>query len=115
MTKHTHPLTRTAAALALCGLASLWPAWRPDPLQVVAVQAQPQQQKTEVDLVITGDSGTPPRYAVPDFVALTPDAAEAARALGQVLWDDLNFEREFYLIPRDTYATIPPARAAEQV
>ena len=116
MTKHTHPLTRTAAALAVCGLASLWPAaWRPGSLAVDAVKAQPQQQRTEVDLVITGDSGTPPRYAVPDFVALTPDAAEAARTLGQVLWDDLNFEREFYLIPRDTYATVPQARSAEQI
>src|SRR5678816_3056505 len=89
---------------------------------VVAILAQaPQtpapapQQPSEIQLVISGEPGTPPRYAVPDFVALTPDAAEAARTLGQVLWDDLNFEREFYLIPRDTYATIPPAQAAERV
>jgi TolB protein len=57
----------------------------------------------------------PPRYAVPPFVALTPDAAEVARTLGQVLWDDLNFEREFYLIPRDTYATVPVARTPDQI
>src|SRR6185503_1685289 len=25
------------------------------------------------------------------------------------LWDDLQFEHEFYLIPRDTYRTIPAA------
>jgi TolB protein len=68
-----------------------------------------------VSLVITGDPGTPPRYAAPDFVALTPDAAELARTIGQVLWDDLNFEREFYMIPRDTYATIPVARTPESV
>jgi TolB-like protein len=53
--------------------------------------------------------------AVPDFVALTPDAAEAARTIGQVLWDDLNFEREFYLIARDTYATIPAVQTIEQI
>ena len=29
--------------------------------------------------MISGDPGTPPRYAVPDFVALTPDAAEIAK------------------------------------
>ena len=68
---------------------------------------QPPQQPSEVGVVISGDPGTPPRYAVPDFVALTPDAAEIAKTIGQVLWDDLNFEREFYLIPRDTYATDP--------
>jgi TolB protein len=73
------------------------------------------QQPSEVAVVISGDPGTPPRYAVPDFVALSPDAAEIARTIGQVLWDDLAFEREFYLIPRDTYATVPAARSVEQI
>ena len=79
------------------------------------VPAASQQQPTDIAVVISGDPGTPPRYAVPDFVALTPDAADAAKTLGQVLWDDLNFEREFYLIPRDTYGSIPPARRPEDV
>src|SRR5215470_18667611 len=89
---------------------------------VVVVLAQaPQtpapapQQPSEIQLVISGEPGTPPRYAVPDFVALSPDVADAAKMLGQVLWDDLNFEREFYMIPRDTYATIPVARTPEEV
>ena len=76
---------------------------------------QAPQQPSEVELRITGEPGTPPRLAVPDFVALTPDAAEAARALGAVLWDDFNFEREFYLLPRDTYASVPVARRPEDV
>ena len=48
----------------------------------------------------------PPRLAVPDFIALSPDAETAAiaKTIGQVLWDDLNFEREFAFIPRDVYA-----------
>jgi TolB protein len=74
-----------------------------------------QQQPTDIAVVISGDPGTPPRYAVPDFIALTPDAADAAKTLGQVLWDDLNFEKEFYMIPRDTYGTIPASRSAEDV
>jgi TolB protein len=75
-----------------------------------------QQQPSEVELVIrSGSAGTPPRLAVPDFVATSPEAAEAARIIGQVLWDDLAFEREFYLIPRDTYATVPTARTVEQL
>jgi TolB protein len=78
--------------------------------------ARQGQQPSEVSTVISSDSpGTPPRYAVPDFVALTPDAADIAKTLGQVLWDDLNFEREFYMIPRDTYRSIPAARTPEQV
>src|ERR1043166_766974 len=73
------------------------------------------QQPSEIQLVISGEPGTPPRYAVPDFVALSPDVADVAKMLGQVLWDDLNFEREFYMIPRDTYATIPVARTESDV
>ena len=49
----------------------------------------------------------PPKIAVPDFIALTHRCREqvaAAKTIGQVLWDDLNFEREYYMIPRDTYA-----------
>ena len=80
-----------------------------------AASSQAQQQPSAIAVVISGDPGTPPRYAVPDFVALTPEAAEAAKTIGQVLWDDLNFEREFYLIPRDTYQSIPAARSPEPV
>ena len=73
------------------------------------------QQPSEVAVVISGDPGTPPRYAVPDFIPLTPDGAGLAKTISQVLWDDLAFEREFYLIPRDTYATIPTARSIDQI
>jgi TolB protein len=83
---------------------------------ILAGAARQAQQPSEISTVISSDSaGTPPRYAVPDFVALTPDAADIAKTIGQVLWDDLNFEREFYMIPRDTYGSVPPARTPEQV
>lgn len=105
----------TAAALvavaALVAIASVQSAPSPSP----AASQAPSQQPSEVAVVISGDPGTPPRYAVPDFVASGPDAAEIAKTLGQVLWDDLAFEREFYLIPRDTYATIPAARTPAQI
>lgn len=87
-------------------------------LTLAAHGQQPQQapqQPTDLAVVISGEPGTPPRYAVPDFVALSPDAADIGRTIGQILWDDLNYERELYLIPRDTYATIPQARAADQI
>src|ERR1700741_2690019 len=73
------------------------------------------QQPSEIELTISGDPGTPPRFAIPDFIAATPDAAGIAKTVTQVLWDDLNFEREFYLIPRDTYSTVPAVRAADQI
>ncbi len=75
--------------------------------------ASGQAQQDEVDLKIGGDVGRPPSFAVPDCLALTPDAAtaEAARTIAEVLWDDLEFEREFRMIPRDVYRTIPAARS----
>jgi TolB protein len=73
------------------------------------------QQPSEVAVVISGDPGTPPRYVVPDFVALDSESSDVAAAMGQVLWDDLDFEREFYLIPRDTYATVAVARTPDQI
>jgi len=84
---------------------------------LLSAQAAPQapQQPSEIELVISGEPGTPPRYAIPEFIAATPDAGDAAKSLTQVLWDDLNFEREFYLIPRDTYASIPAARTVDQI
>ena len=76
--------------------------------------AGPQQ---ELVLRITGDAGARPRFAVPDFIALTPDAetVAAAKTIGQVLWDDLAFEAEFDMIPRDTYASIPAARSLSEI
>ena len=67
--------------------------------------------QSEISLIISADAGAPPRYAVPDFITLTSDAetVAAAKIVSQVLWDDLEFEREFYTIPRDTYRTIPAA------
>ena len=77
----------------------------------------PTQQPTELSTTITSDPGSLPRYAVPDFIPLSPDAETVAiaKTIGQVLWDDLNFEREFALIPRDVYSTIPAARSLAEV
>ena len=48
---------------------------------------------------------------MPEFIALSTDAETVATAktISQVLWDDLNFEREFAFIPRDVYSSIPKA------
>ena len=85
------------------------------PLQTLppSQQEAPQRQQSEVELVIGESIGTQPRFAVPDFIALTdePETTELAQMLAEVLWNDLDFEREFYMIPRDTYNTIPSARS----
>ena len=85
--------------------------------QPPASQQPAPQQPTEVATAIAGDGGQPPRLAVPDFIALSADAETVAiaRIIGQVLWDDLNYEREFLFIPRDVYATIPKAASLAEI
>jgi TolB protein len=82
-----------------------------------APQQPRPQQPTEVELIIGELAGAPPKYAVPDFLALSNDreATEAARTIAEVLFADLEFEREFYLIARDTYRTIPRAGSIDDV
>ena len=79
---------------------------------------QPPKQPTTVELPpLTGEAGAQTRIAVPDLLALSSDkeTTEAARVISQVLWDDLNYEREFYMIPRDTYKSIPAAATIDTV
>src|SRR4029453_17480866 len=102
--------------LALAGCAALALTAQTQP--PAAPPQQPRsQQPTEIEVVINGAPGLPPKIAVPDFIPLSnePETVAAAKTIGEVLWDDLNFEREFYLIPRDTYRSIPQPTSADQV
>jgi TolB protein len=74
-------------------------------------QQSPAQQPSTIAVILTGDPGTAPRLAVPDFLALSADkeTQEIARTIGEVLWADLQYEREFYMLARDTYRSIPTA------
>lgn len=103
-----------AGAIALALLAAPG-AQQPPPSQ--QPPTPPPQQPSEIVTTISGEGGAPPRLAVPDFIALSPDAETTAiaKTIGQVLWDDLNYEREFAFIPRDTYASIPRATSFEDV
>lgn len=98
-------VTGLLGTLALAGAAQVAP---PQP---------PPRAQSEVEVIIGGEIGAPPRYAVPDLIPLTrePDTLAAAQAIAQVLWNDLAFEREFYMIPRDTYATIPAPKSLVDV
>jgi len=71
----------------------------------------PQQKQPEIGIILTGEGGAQIRLAVPDLLALSNDreTQEAAKTISEVLWDDLNYEREYYMIPRDTYKSIPVA------
>ena len=79
-----------ASAVAL-GIAAQQPPAQPTP---------PPKQQSEVAIVIgSGDPSLPPKIAVPPFIALTNDSETqaAATTIGEVLWNDLEFEKEFYM------------------
>ncbi len=103
-------MRRTHPALVPClaaGCAAL----------VITAHAFQQQPPPAVSLTIRGEPGAMPRYAVPDFLATAGDPAEVeiGKTVGRVLWDDLNYEREFDMIPRDTYASIPTPRSPADI
>ncbi len=105
--------TVAVAAIACAAVLSAGPQ---QPQQPPAAPPA-SQQPSDVTFVISGEASAPPRLAVPDFLALSSDAEtdRIAKIIGQVLFDDLAFEREFALIPRDTYATIPLAKSLGDV
>lgn len=115
MTSRLRHLLLASVTGAAIALTTVWA--RPQPVPAPPPPVPPEQQPSEISLTISGESGAPPRFAVPDFIALSADAEtrEAAKTIGAVLWADLDFEREFYLIPRDTYASIPAARSLQEV
>jgi TolB protein len=93
-------------------------------LVVLAAQTPPPQEPApasstpnEVVVTIRGEVGAPPHYAVPDFTPLTTDkeTVDAARLIAEVLWNDLDFEREYDMIPRDTYKTIEQTPTADTI
>ena len=108
--------SRNSLFFVLPVAASLGVALAQQPPPTGGNQTPTGQQPTQIEVVLTGDPGTPPRLAVPDFIALSPDkeTQALARTIAEVLWDDLNYEREFYMVPRDTYRSIPPAPAIDR-
>jgi TolB protein len=70
-----------------------------------------QQQPNQVQIQLVGAPGLPPKVAIPDFIG---DAA-IGRQISEVLWNDLDFEAEFYLLSRDTYRSVPQPPSLEQV
>ncbi|HET7698466.1 MAG TPA: hypothetical protein VFK57_22315 [Vicinamibacterales bacterium] len=69
----------------------------------------PRPQQEIFELKISGSGGGPPKLAVAGFVPLSNDAetVAAARTITDVLWDDIAYEREYYMIAKDAIATIP--------
>ncbi len=101
----------TLMAIAIVALAA---GARPMTTDVYgAARVLTQQPQQEFFLTLEGGPGKTPRLAVPDFLVQGADAelAGAAKLLADVLWNDLDFEREFTMIPRKVSANFPPTPA----
>jgi TolB-like protein len=65
----------------------------------------------QIGFVISGAAGQQPKLGIPEFVVAEGDAdlKAGAKTVSSVLYSDLEFEREFYLIEQARSASIPLA------
>jgi TolB protein len=75
------------------------------------------QQPTDVYTKIIGPPGAPPKIAIAGIIPLSTDSetAAAAKTIADVLYDDIAYEREFYMIGKDAIATIPKPTSVDQI
>jgi TolB protein len=78
------------------------------PQQTQPPAPAPQQDEVAVSLV---NPGSQQRLGLPDFLVEGADAeiTAVAKTIADVLWSDIDFEREFYMIGRQRSASIPVA------
>ena len=98
-------LVLTAGALTAASIGAA-PSVSGDVVRVTPLDA-PQQGQV-IDVTLSG-SGSHPKIGLPTFFTGGGSATlqETAKTLADVLAFDLEFEREFYIIPRTTSASIP--------
>ena len=104
------PVSLASTILALAGISLL---------QAQPPQTQPPQtqQPTDVATRLTGQPGVPPKIAIAGIIPLSTDSetAAAAKTIEDVLYDDIAYEREYYMIGKDAIATIPRPTSIDSV
>ncbi len=109
MTRHL-PLTLVLCTAVGAPLVAIPSFESFGPADETVVSASPPQQQ-EVAITMRGAGGRTPRLAVPAFLTAGGDAEldGAASTVSEVLWHDIEFEREFTMISREGAARIPVA------
>jgi TolB protein len=80
--------------------------------------AQPPAAQSEIKTSLKDETGgAPPKVAIAPFIALSADAetTAAAKTITDVLFDDIEFEREFYMIAKDTINSVPRPASFDDV
>src|SRR5438105_4380366 len=98
-------------AVMSCGATLLALSSTRPRLEVVLASPLAFQEQQVYELRITGTAGVKKVLAVPEFTVTgdSPAVRDAAKAMAEVLWDDLDFEKEFTLVSRDAAAKVPAA------
>ncbi|HEY2431448.1 MAG TPA: DPP IV N-terminal domain-containing protein [Vicinamibacterales bacterium] len=87
------------------------------PVQQAPAVPPPGAQEPNQTVRLGVEGGGPPKLAIAPFVAMSQDAetVAAAKTIGDVLFDDIDYEREFYLIKKDMVATAGPVTSIDNV
>jgi TolB protein len=83
-----------------------------DAMTVTSSTLTQDAQQPVYDITISGNTGARRRLAIPEFTVTPGASAEvvaAAKTISEVLWDDVEFEGEFYVTPRADAAKVPAA------
>ncbi len=101
------------ALTVVCGLALLMPALPMGAPDMYAIAMTPLDQQREVAISVRGEGGRAPRLGFAEFLVTGSDAdlRTASGTVSQVLYDDLEFEREFAMIARTASSKIPTTTA----
>jgi TolB protein len=107
-------MRRLVLAISVVSVASallVAAPYTPDVVRSLPLQDPQKPPQTQGEIVLTASNkGLHPNVGVPDFaVAGNAAVSDAAKLIGDVLWSDLEYEREFYMINRKSSAGIPAA------
>jgi len=83
--------------------------------EVTALPLQDRQQPQQEITLTLSNPGSHPVIAVPDFASAEASLGDTARTIAEVLWADLDYEREFTMVSRKAAASIPAARTAAEL
>jgi TolB protein len=103
-------MMKTRLCLTLFAIATVLVGVHGSPDGLLRAAPIGAQQDSEVSIALR-NPGSHPKVGLPNFVVAggSPELATTAATIADVLWNDINFEREYYVIPRSSSASVPAA------
>ncbi|MEO8070611.1 MAG: hypothetical protein ABI652_04365 [Acidobacteriota bacterium] len=107
---NTRPLLLTSLFVGALLLTPLVSLVQPTRVEAIAGTSLLSSAQDDVTVVLSNPS-VHSKVGMPDvlYPATDPELGVMAKTLTDVLWNDIDFEREYYMIPRTSSAKIPAA------